>query len=88
MKSYKTDFPKFSEEVAILETTDTDNANNFNKATRQLFENTLVVKKQIDETQNACAKGSGIEFSVVNGILTVTYDDGIEEDEAEGSEQL
>lgn len=86
MEKYKTDFPKFSEEVTVLEITDTDNAGNFNIATRQLFENTLVVKKQVDEMQNSCAKGSGIEFSVKNGILTVTYDDGIEEDTTEGSE--
>lgn len=86
MKSYKTDFPEFSEEVAILETTDTDNAENFNVSTKQLYENTLAVKKQIDEVQNTCAKGEGIKFSVENGILTVTYDDGIEEDTTEGSE--
>ncbi|MCI8408692.1 MAG: hypothetical protein HFJ09_05395 [Lachnospiraceae bacterium] len=86
MKIYETDSPVFSTGVSILETTDTDHADNFNASTKQLYENTLVVKKQIDEVQNTCAKGSGIEFSVKDGILTVTYDDGIEEDTTKGSE--
>lgn len=47
------------------------------------------LQKQINEIKNNLNKGSGIEFSVENGILIVTYDDGIEEDETEeGSEQL
>lgn len=85
MKTYKTDSPTFSTDVSILETTDTDNAGNFNVATKQLYENTLIVKKQTDELQKNCVKGEGIEFSVKNGILTVTYDDRME-DTTEGSE--
>lgn len=46
------------------------------------------LQQQIDDTKNACAKGEGIEFSVVDGILTVTYDDGTEEEiEEEGDEE-
>lgn len=55
MEKYKTDFPKFSEEVTVLETTDTDNADNFNIATRQLFENTLVLKETIEEPSGVTA---------------------------------
>lgn len=55
MKSYKTDFPEFSEEVTILETTDTDHAGNFNIATRQIFENTLVLKETIEEPSGVAA---------------------------------
>ncbi|MBD5089368.1 MAG: hypothetical protein HDT30_11275 [Clostridiales bacterium] len=86
MKTYKTDSPEFSETLNIVETTDPVHADLVNDINKGLFENTLVVKKQIDEVQNTCAKGSGIEFSVKNGILTATYDDGIEEDTTEGSE--
>lgn len=43
----------------------------------------FVTKKQledrIDSIVNVFAKGPGIEFSVSNGILCVTYDDGTEE---------
>ncbi|MDE7425094.1 MAG: hypothetical protein K2N51_15645 [Lachnospiraceae bacterium] len=49
MKTYKTDSPVFSTSVSILETTDTDHADNFNEPTKQLYENTLVVKEQIDK---------------------------------------
>jgi len=43
--------------------------------------------QKIDTIENACAKGEGIEFSVVDGILCVTYDDGTEEIEAKGDEE-
>lgn len=86
MKTYKTDSPEFSETLDIVETTDPVHADLVNGINKGLFENTLVVKKQIDEVQSSCAKGPGIEFSVENGILTATYDDGIEEDATKGSE--
>lgn len=86
MKKYETDSPQFSETLNIVETTDPVHADLVNDINKGLFENTLVVKKQIDAVQSNCAKGEGIEFSVKNGILTVTYDDGIEEDTTEGSE--
>lgn len=86
MKTYETDSPQFSETLNIVEPTDPVHADLVNGINKELFENTLVVKKQIDEVQNTCVKGSGIKFSVENGILTVTYDDGIEEDATEGSE--
>ena len=44
------------------------------------------LQEQINEIKNNFNKGSGIKFSVENGILTVTYDDGIEENAMEGSE--
>lgn len=36
------------------------------------------VKNNLDEAISTCAKGSGIELGVTDGILTVTYDDGTE----------
>lgn len=54
----------------------------FNERFQKLLNNDSYLK----EVQNTCAKGEGIEFSVENGILTATYDDGIEEDTTEGSE--
>lgn len=45
------------------------------------------LQQQIADTQKACAKGEGIEFSVIDGILCVTYDDGTEEIEEEGVEE-
>lgn len=86
MKTYETDSPEFSETLNIVEPTDPVHADLVNGINKGLFKNTLVIKKQVDEVQNSCAKGSGIEFSIKNGILTVIYDDGIEEDTTEGSE--
>ena len=78
MKNYKTDFPKFSEEVAVLETTDTDNANNFNIATRQLFENTLCLKQEVTElNEKNFVSVSGEPPEDTNGLWVDTSSGGI-----------
>lgn len=51
MKKYTNDNPQFSESVDILETTDTNHAENFNKATRELMDNTLALKKNVEEAK-------------------------------------
>ena len=84
MKTYETDSPKFSETLNIVEATDPVHADLVNSINKELFENTLALRNQVSEVQNGCVKGAGIELSVKNGILTVTYDDGAEE--TEGSE--
>ena len=47
MQTYNTDTPAFSDSIEILETTDTNHADNFNVATKKLFENTKVLKQQV-----------------------------------------
>lgn len=42
MKKYTNTEPAFSEEIPILETSDSNHADNFNKAFKPLLENTLV----------------------------------------------
>lgn len=87
MKSYKTDSPVFSDKLDLCETTDPAHADLLNQIYIKLFENTLVLQKQNDDTKKACAKGEGIEFSIIDGILTATYDDGVTEETTEGSEE-
>ena len=85
MKTYETDSPVFSTGVSILETTDTDNAGNFNVSTKQLYENTLVLKKNIEEPSGVTAgtyrsvtvdaKGRVVAGSNPNsGVAAGTYD--------------
>ena len=77
------DNPEFSNEIRKFETTDPAHADLLNTVNKQLFENTLVLKKQVDNIQENYVKGAGIELSMIDGILTVTYDDGT----PEGSEE-
>ncbi|MCD8150611.1 MAG: hypothetical protein LUE92_13845, partial [Clostridiales bacterium] len=44
MKEYTSDSPQFSDSITIPETTDTNHADNFNAAYKQLHQNTLVLK--------------------------------------------
>lgn len=67
--TYKTDNPQFSDTLKELETTDPAHADVFNEINRELFENTVYLKEKI----------SDLQFSVSNGILCVTYEDGTEE---------
>lgn len=46
MKDYTVDSPVFSDSIKIVETTDTNHADNINAAVKQLHQNTLVLKKQ------------------------------------------
>lgn len=53
MKQYENENPSFSEKIEILETTDTNHADNFNVATKKLYENTMVLKKEQEQTSEA-----------------------------------
>lgn len=64
MKSYKPSSATFSDSVPVVETTDTNHADNVNQAPKRLIENDIALKKQVD----------GYGFSVVNGKLCVTYE--------------
>lgn len=50
--------------VTEVETTDTNHADNVNQAPKQLIENDIALKEQMD----------GYGFSVVDGTLCVTYE--------------
>ena len=42
-------------------------------------EQVISIENTVANLSNTYAKGPGIEFSISNGILCVTYDDGTEE---------
>ncbi len=46
MKDYSNTSPEFADKIKLLETTDTNHADNFNYATRILFDNTMFLKNQ------------------------------------------
>lgn len=52
MKKYKNDNPEFSNEIDIVEVTDPNHADNINKADKQIFENTLINKDNIEQLEN------------------------------------
>ena len=49
MKNYTNKNPEFSDSIQIMETTDTNHAENVNVTTRQLMDNTLALKEKQDE---------------------------------------
>lgn len=67
--------PQYSETAEKFKTTDPGHADVFNTRMQILLNNDKYIKERADK----CAEGEGLEFSVVNGILNVTYDDGEEE---------
>ena len=80
MKDYTVDNPTYSGNIKLLETTDTDHAENVNVPYKQLLGNTAANHEAIEK----CVQGSGLTLFVDDeGILNVTYDDGTEEGEEE-----
>lgn len=75
MKDYTTENPSFSESVTLLETTDTNHADNFNRATMQLFENTMSNKKLIEKQEKEKHQmsddetGAVYKMGVENGLI-------------------
>lgn len=70
MKEYTSKSPTFSNSIMVTEVTDPAHADNINAAPKQLLENTLFLKEQLEESL------SGIELGVSDdGCLTVTFDD-------------
>ena len=71
MKDYMNSSPVYSGKVKILETTDTDHADNFNVPTKQLADNDQCLK-------NAICKSEKIEtFEAGQTTATFNFDEGI-----------
>ena len=51
MKKYKNDNPEFSSEIDIVEVTDPNHADNINKTDKEVFENTLVNRQDIQQLE-------------------------------------
>lgn len=77
MKPYINNDPTFSESIELLETTDTNHADNFNVATKKLFENTMVLKKEVDEAATEAHQlvdddtGQKYKMGIDNGLFYV-----------------
>ncbi|MCI8771026.1 MAG: hypothetical protein HFH73_07730 [Lachnospiraceae bacterium] len=67
--------PEYSETADKFKTTDPGHADVFNDRMQILLNNDKYIKEKAEK----CAIGPGLEFSVADGILNVTYDDGEEE---------
>lgn len=64
MKKYKNDNPEFSSEIDIVEVTDPNHADNINKADKEIFENTLVNRQDIQQLEkNKVDKVAGKQLS-------------------------
>ncbi|RKI36832.1 hypothetical protein D7V86_24875 [bacterium D16-51] len=84
MKDYTAENPEYKGDIKLLETTDTDHAENFNITYRQLMDNTAANHEAIEVLREKSVQGAGLVFHVdADGILNVTYDDGEEETESE-----
>ncbi len=71
MKDYTNNNPVFSDKVKILETTDTNHADNFNASTEQLADNDQCLK-------NAICKSKKIEMLAAGQTSVVfNFDEGI-----------
>lgn len=66
MKDYTVDDPKFSEKITITEITDTNHADNINKAPKQVFENTLFLEKS-----KVSADGGDVSDTVIQSAADV-----------------
>lgn len=78
MKDYSSDNPVFSESIDILETTDTNHADNFNVATMKLYENTMVLKEaneqvaeQLEELEQTVGQFEGFSYNNETETLVV-----------------
>lgn len=65
MKTYKPVTHNFSEGVPIVETTDTNHADNINAAPKSLIENDLYLIEMIED----------LGLSVEDGVLCQTFDE-------------
>lgn len=70
MKEYTNTDPEFSDKVTILETTDTDHADNFNRFVKQLYENDMCLKNAV----NKCEKTAVLTAGQTN--VTFNFDEG------------
>ncbi len=73
MKDYTNSSPVFSDKVKILETTDTNHADNFNTSTEQLLDNDLRLKNAIcksEKTEMLAAGQTSVVFNFEPGIIS------------------
>ena len=66
MKDYTVDDPKFSKKITITEITDTNHADNINKAPKQVFENTLFLEKS-----KVSANGGDVSDTIIQSAAAV-----------------
>ena len=59
MKDYTSSSPVFSDTVKMLETTDTNHADNFNKSTKQLLDNDTCLKNAINKNEAISTLAAG-----------------------------
>lgn len=64
----------YTETMEKFNTSDQGHADVFNRRMQVLLNNDKYIKEKADQ----CPKGNGLEFSVVDGILNVTFDNGEE----------
>ena len=72
MKDYTNNNPVFSDKVKILETTDTNHADNFNAATKQLLDNGQCLKNAICKSKKIemlAAGQTSIVFNFEPGVI-------------------
>lgn len=72
MKEYTTADPIYSEKILITESTDAAHADNINKAPKQLLQNTIVLKHQIDAVSQ---KASITKATLAAGDTSITIAD-------------
>lgn len=73
MKDYTSSSPVFSDSIQVLETTDTNHADNFNRSTKQLLDNDLRLKNAINKCEKIemmAAGQTGITFNFDTGSIT------------------
>lgn len=70
MKDYTNSRPVFSDTVKVLETTDTNHADNFNQSTKQLLDNDNCLKNAIkkDEAVTTLAAGETTVTFTLEGL--------------------
>lgn len=88
MKDYSNNKPEFHATIQIVDTSTPDNGDNISLADRQNHDNTVVLKKMVDELSTKSEtlerkaetlenKSGGLKFLVSdNGALTIRYPDG------------
>ena len=88
MKDYSNNKPEFHVSIQIVDTSTPDNGDNISLADRQNHDNTVVLKKMVDELSTKSetlerkaetleSKSGGLKFLVSdNGVLTIKYPDG------------
>ncbi len=73
MRNYSNDNPVFFDSIELLETTDTNHADNFNASTKKLYENTMVNHKKItkDVLSTLEEVTANTDSSMIAGALAV-----------------